>query len=455
MAAAYHKEADAPLRALYPYQQAWVHDNAKFKAGMFSRQSGKTMCTSLEVVKSVIEAEARGKKEDWLILSSGDRQAKEAMDVHIKPNLKAFETLYNDVDNTTDDHGSITYNAYEVVMPLGSRITAVPANPDTARGYSRNLVLDEFAFHRDSHKIWQAVFPIVSRPELKLRVISTPNGKGNKFYEIMAGEDNAWSRHVVDIYTAVEQGLPRDTTELYNAIGDDTTWQQEYELKWLDGNRAWITHDMISAAEVATLPNQTNAEARSACYIGVDVARRNDLSVIVVMEKRGDTLYLIDLIARQNLPFAELISLLDQVTDRYRPLRVAIDQTGMGEMFVETAERTIGGKTMVEGVLFTADRRLALATSLRRTFEDGTIRIPIDRKLRNDLHSMRAEQTATGMTRLVFDGDRSAGHADRFWATALAIAASQDAAIAYGGYAGRAWMDDAGEPPIRYMKGVH
>lgn len=194
------------------------------------------------------------------------------MDEHIVPNLKAFELLFTISEDITDDYGNIRYNAYEIVMPHGSRITAVPANPDTARGYSRNLVLDKFAFHRDSHKIWSAVFPIVSRPGLKMRVISTPNGKANKFYEIVTAEDKTWSRHTVDIYTAIEQGLDRDTEQLYDAAGDDATWQQEYELKWMDGNRAWITFDQINACEQETVD-----PGKGITFFGIDIAHRRDL----------------------------------------------------------------------------------------------------------------------------------------------------------------------------------
>lgn len=45
---------------------------------------------------------------------------------------------------------------------------------------------------------------------LKLRVISTPNGKGNKFYELMTGKDDGWSCHQTNIHQAVAQGLPRN-----------------------------------------------------------------------------------------------------------------------------------------------------------------------------------------------------------------------------------------------------
>jgi len=96
--------------------------------------------------------------------------------------------------------------ALEITLPGGSRITALPANPDTTRGFSANVLLDEFAFHADSRKIWQALFPVISAGH-KLRVISTPNGKGNKFYELMTDQALAaiWSRHIVAIHAAVAQ----------------------------------------------------------------------------------------------------------------------------------------------------------------------------------------------------------------------------------------------------------
>ena len=59
----------------------------------------------------------------------------------------------------------------------------LPANPDTARGYTGNIVLDEFAFHGDAHKIYAACFPIITRG-YSIEVISTPNGTAGKFYEI-------------------------------------------------------------------------------------------------------------------------------------------------------------------------------------------------------------------------------------------------------------------------------
>ena len=64
-------------------------------------------------------------------------------------------------------------------------------------------------------------------------MVSTLNGKGNKFYELMTGGDagEVWTRHVVDIHRAVAKGLPRDIDTLRAGLADADAWAQEYELK--------------------------------------------------------------------------------------------------------------------------------------------------------------------------------------------------------------------------------
>ena len=183
------------LVTLLPYQRRWFLDRSRFKIGMFARQTGKTFTTALEVVEDCLCAEAAKSRSRWVWLSSGERQAHEAMEEAIKPHCRTYGAVFEALEYVWEQR----YKAVEIVFPGGSRVTALPANPDTARGYSANVVLDEFATHKDSRKIWGALFPVVSRSDLKLRVISTPKGKGNKFYDLMTGQDRIWSRHVVDI----------------------------------------------------------------------------------------------------------------------------------------------------------------------------------------------------------------------------------------------------------------
>lgn len=411
-----------PAIPLHLYQRRWFLDRSRFKIGMFARQTGKTFTTTLEIVDDCFEREALGARERWVILSRGERQAREAMEEGVKKHARAYNLALQEMESHFRGADGTVYNVLEVTLPGGSRITALPANPDTARGFSANVFLDEFAFHQDSRAIWGALFPVISKPGLKLRITSTPNGKGNKFYDLMTAGDSVWSRHTVDIYQAVKDGLERDIEMLRAGINDDDLWAQEYELKWLDEASAWLPYELINAVEHdrAGLPEHYTG---GPCFVGVDIAARNDLFVIWVLEQVGDVLWTREIIARRRISFAEQDALLDEVFRKYRVIRCQMDQTGMGEKPVEDAKRR-HGSTRVQGVLFTAAAKLHLATVGKEAFEDRKIRIPLgDAELRADLHKLQKLTGPTGVPRFVADSD-SAGHADRTWAGFLAIDAA-------------------------------
>ncbi len=447
---------------LYPYQQRWLNDDSRFKVAMFARQTGKTFTTTLEIVLDCIAHEAKGERTRWVILSRGERQAKEAINEGVKRHLEAL----NVVAEILEVPFNTTINALEVTFKGGSKITALPANPDTARGFSANVFLDEFAFHKDSREIWKALFPVISAG-WKLRVVSTPNGKGNKFYELMtqhhasrsagqaqpshpsrsagqaqpshlsrsAGQDqpsikkDVWSRHTVDIYQAVSDGLPRDIDQLKSGLNDPDAWAQEFELQWLDEASAWLSYDLIDSVEhpLAGIPENYNGNP---CFVGIDIGIRNDLFVTWVIESVGDVLWTREIITLKRASFAEQDAAVDGVFKRYNVVHCCMDQTGLGEKPVEDTKRR-HGNTRVAGVIFTQASKLMLATEGKEAFEDKRIRIPQGNKsLREDLHKVKKTVGATGLPRFVAESD-SGGHADRTWACFLAVHAATGEVVEY------------------------
>jgi phage FluMu gp28-like protein len=412
----------ASLFELFAYQRRWLADKSRFKIAMVARQCGKTKYMAApEVVEDVLRHEAQGRKARWLILSGGERQALEAMEEGIKPWCTSYGAAVEALAYDFEGESGVSYKAHEVLFRHGSRITALPSNPDTARGFTANVVLDEFALHRDSRKIWAALFPVASRPDLKLRILSTPNGRDNKFYELVTAQDSLWSRHIVPIYAAVAQGLNRNIEELRTAVADEDIWAQEYELKWLDEASAWLPYELITACEDPQAGSPQEYQG-GFCYIGNDIAARNDLWVAWVLELVGDVLWTREVSVLRRATFAEQDATMAELMRRYRVARLSMDQTGMGEKPVEDARRRYPGR--VEGVLFTPQAKLAVATIGKAAFEDRRVRIPAgDLILRADLHKPKKVVGPTGMPRLVAESDL-AGHADRFWALMLAVAAA-------------------------------
>ena len=431
---------------LFPYQQRWLQDESRFKVATFARQIGKTFTTTLEIVRDALEKGAGGGRSSWVILSRGERQAKEAMEEGVKLHLAALGAAFDAVETDFKLSDGTTVRGSEVVLPgtVRNKITALPANPDTARGFSRNVFLDEFAFHRDDRAIWRALFPVVSAGYL-LRVVSTPNGRGNKFYELMHDPelDGIWSRHLVDIYEAVRDGLDRDIDELKSGFGDPVAWAQEFECQFVDSATAWLTYELIDAAEDAAA-GDPGRYTGGPCWVGMDIGARGDLTVIWVLEEVGDVLVARELIEMRAASFASQMAELDRLMSFYRVVEADLDQTGMGEMPVETARTRHGSR--VQGVIFTQTRKLDIATALRDRLEDRRLKLPRSPALRRDLHSVQRVTGPTGVPRLV--ADRSAdGHADRFWALALGAAAAQTPKEEFGYMSARGKPDEWRERP--------
>lgn len=399
-----------------PYQDKWVNDRSRFKIALKSRQTGFSFCGALEVVFDCYE-----RRTTWVLLSRGERQSKELMEkaaMHAQAMGVAITEFESDF---AIDKEKI--KLLEIHFPNGSKILGLPANPDTARGFSANVLLDEFAFHKDSRKIWAALYPTVTRGYM-FRIISTPNGKSNKFYDLWSAK-NKYSKHKTDIYEAVEQGLQADIEDLKESCEDDDTWEQEYCCEFIDEATAFITYDMITACESdqASMTLPENYDFKGELYGGVDIGRKKDLTVIWVIEKLGDVFYtrMVKIMEktrfRTQYDYMEL--LISSLRNKFR--RFCIDSTGLGMQLAEELQEKFS--TIVEPVTFTLASKEDMSVTIRRRFEDRQLRIPIDRKIREDIHSIKKITTSAGNIR--YDADRNeTGHADRYWALALAVHAA-------------------------------
>ncbi|MBI4479427.1 MAG: hypothetical protein HY651_05350 [Acidobacteria bacterium] len=446
----------SPVVPLYPYQRRWVEDTSRFKLAVKATQIGYSFAAALEAVLDCL-----ARRTLWIVLSRGERQSLEFMQ-KVLQHVEALRIAAGGLESSFFENTEVRELA--VKFPNGSRILGLPANPDTARGYTGNMILDEFAFHSQDREIWAAAFGRVSRGDLKLRVLSTPNGQRGKYFELAkecglhlqpaGGPLNApcalsgappspesrvpnpgiWSGHWCDVHSAVAQGCPIDVALLRQAIGDEQSWQQEYECVFLSERDNYIPLDLIVTCEdvraTATLPSgwDDRADGRE-FYFGYDVARVGDLSVLAVVEKLGDVQWTRGLIEMRNMKFSDQENILSGIIPRC--LRGAVDATGLGSEMAERLAAKFPGK--VEPVSFTAPRKQEMAVRMRRHFEERTLRVPEYGALRRDLNAVKRIVTSAGNIR--FDAERTeAGHADRFWALALALHAAGHAprAVAMG-----------------------
>jgi phage FluMu gp28-like protein len=198
---------------------------------------------------------------------------------------------------------------------------------------------------------------------------------------------------------------------------DEDGWRQEFLCEFLDEVSAFLTHEMIASCEDPLAGNADRLIVGGPIYVGVDIGRRHDLTVIWELEIAGDVGWTRRVTRLKNTPFRAQVEFLRSVLRHPRVVRSSIDETGIGMQLAENMKADFPGK--VEPVTFSIATKAPMAEALKTDFEDRTLRIPIDGDIRTSLHSVKRVATTGGNFR--YDAERNeAGHADEFWALALA-----------------------------------
>ena len=423
------------MRTLLPYQDAWVADAAPLAVIEKSRRIGISWAEAYHAVMHAGEGRgdiyyqsyARDMTRGFI-----DDCAGWAADLGIAASA-AGEVLI------ADDARDI--QAFRIALASGRQILAMTSSPRGFRSKGRPgdvAIIDEAAFVDNLDEVMKAALAFNTWGG-RVRIISTHNGEGNPFNTLIRDireRRQPGALYRVTLRNALDQGLYGRIASLTGQPATahaQAAWEAALRAQYgrhaaeeLDcvpaaGGGAWITWELIRAASKDERAGRPEHRGAGPCYIGIDVARRRDLWVAAVLEDAGGTLWLREMAVLENARFSEQYATVARLVRAHRPLRILVDQTGMGEAVVEHLQDDHGALT-VEGVLLTAPRKLDVAGALREAFEDRRIRIPADPALWDDLHSVRAEPTLTGAPRLIAERKNSDGHADRFWAMALAAA---------------------------------
>ncbi len=404
-----------PFLNLLPYQKEDVESQARFRWSCWSRQSGKSFTKSLRRILRGIQ-----RRRNQIFLSASERQSRELMQ-KARMHCQTLQMATRQCNSRFFEGTSL--RQLEFVLPNGVRIIGLPANPQTMRGFTGDVFLDEFAMHSDDRAIWASIFPTLLRGNGELDIASTPKGKRNMFYDLSLNE--RFERSTVTLYDAVDQGLEVDPADIRSSMADEELFRQEFLCEFLDEATALLTYDQIAACEDASLDKDASIDGLSAdgdLTVGIDVGRKHDLTVIWILERQGETLVTRAVLERRNQPFREQYELICNVLSLPAVRRCCIDAGGIGMQLAEAAVEDFG-RHRVEAVTFTNTIKNQLSAHLRIAVEDRRIRIPVDQAIRNDWHALERSITERGLVR--FDAARStSGHADRFWAAALAVRAA-------------------------------
>lgn len=424
-----------PRSLLLEYQFASFHDRSRFKASLQSRQTGKDFVMQGEAVE---DCNARAGTK-WMFAAPSERQSLGSLEQG-KIWAEAFDLMIENYEIQREGGSNTLLKSADITFSNGSVMSAVPGRPDTVRGASANVGLTEFDFFEQPAETWRAILPSITNPlrggEKRVRIVTTPNGKGGAMHKIWTKEPSAklaWSKHLVTIYHAVLMGLPVDIEQLREALDDPEGFAQECECEFLDSSNVLLPYDVIALAESAEAhefcdPFFWNVRTGAPVVLGIDFGRVNDPTVCWALERVGDVLTTREVLRERGISTPDQFTMLEKRIERAN--RVCFDYTGPGIGLGDLMVRRFGewapekhkfGK--IELCTFTAGFKREIFPKLRQAFAPPTkLRVPISVDIREDLHAMK-QIVRNG--EYSYSAPRTAeGHSDRCTALALALRAA-------------------------------
>jgi phage FluMu gp28-like protein len=403
------------------YQEKLLRDKSQFILARWSRQSGKSLAMAVAVLFNALTK----KGFRAAIVGPSKRQSLKMIDKI----SRLLSRLGGDVLEGPPRKGRLVFRN-------GSVVEALPNNPDTIRGETLNaVVLDEFAYIEHDKELYDAIIFALSTTNGSFYGTSTPGSRDTLFFA-MATDDNQFadfSRHHVSYKDALKPNGPIDPEFLEKIRRqyqtDPGRWKREMEADFADDEDAYLPFALIESCVTDGPENFTRDDVTvgqlkrtGKFFVGTDLAPKIDLSAVAVVEKIGRDVYLIHETAfPAGTAFSVVTGYLNLLNQCLKTVsRIYIDETGVGEFFVQDAYKS--GLKNAQGVFLSLPMKQQIMDYFKRMMQDGHLHFRHDSELIKEMSSERFELSKTG--RLLFS-HISGTHDDRLWAFALAVYASR------------------------------
>ena len=425
---------DEPL-VLEPYQISFLQNRSRFRWVTKSRQVGFSFVFALEALARCHLRE----KHTAVFVSYNLDDAKEkiliARQIHEELPLAYQKRLV--VDSKTE-------LAFESNGP-GKRLSRILSNPSKApRGKKGDVYLDELAHYVNDREVYRGSTALILRSHGQLSGCSTPLGRRGIFWEIATEELRKYPHHkrqevpwwlcrffCTDVRRAASEALHLPTEERVARFGRQTIveqldslpledFQQEFECRFVDQSYSFYPYDLIlpcTSDDVRLADDFTDIpEPEGRIVAGFDVGRTRDRSELAVFEETSGRFTCRLLRSYNQVPFSEQEADLRRLLERLPVARLSIDKSGIGMNLAENLARDY---PQVVPEAFSNEAKERWATDFKILLQRKDVSLPRERELVSQIHSIKRRVLPSG--KVSFDAERTArGHADRFWAIALA-----------------------------------
>jgi phage FluMu gp28-like protein len=421
---------------LEPYQVAFLENRSRFRWITKSRQVGFSFLMALEALARCHLRDSHTTVFVSYALDDAKEKVLVARQVFEELPLAYQKKLV--VDSKTE----LAFESNSGHRRL-SRILSVPSK--APRGKKGDIVLDELAHYVNDREVYRGSTALILRSSGQLSGCSTPLGRRGIFWEIATEELRKYPHHsrqevpwwlcrffcndparaaveAPDLPTeerVARFGLPTIQEQFDSLALDD--FQQELECRFVDESYSFYPYELIlpcTSDEVTLVDDPTDLTApKGRLVAGFDVGRTRDRSELAVFEEVSGRFTCRLLRSYVEAPFAEQEADLRRLLEIAPIARLSIDKSGIGMNLAENLARDF---PQVVGEVFTNDTKERWATDFKILLQRREVALPRERGLVAQIHSIKKRVLGSG--KVAFDAERTAkgGHADQFWAVALA-----------------------------------
>ncbi len=362
---------------------------------------GKTVCAAHEALAAAMEPKKRS--IGWVVAPTYDLADRVFREIEIA----AMSHL---------KHRVISMKSHErrlVIRNMAGGVSEVRAksadNPVSLLGEGLDwLVVDEAARLKPS--IWESHLSqrLIDKQGWAL-LISTPLGKGY-FWSLFRrgqGADAAFESWNQPSWR--NPILPKAAIEEERARLPERVFAQEYGAEFVEGAGAVFRNVREAATGELSPP-----VAGESYYAGVDLAKVADYTVIVIMNRRGEVVF-VDRF--HKIDWGQQVDRIRGAARRYNHASMLVDSTGVGEPIYEDLVRA---GCNVQPYKLTASSKASLIDALALRFERRDIVIPRPAVWPEGVAELEAFEYSTTATGHVKTGAPSGTHDDTVIALALA-----------------------------------
>jgi phage FluMu gp28-like protein len=396
----------------FPYQEKFLRDQSKLIAACCGRQVGKTTLAAIKAIQySLANNSVR-----TLIVSAGLRQS-----------MILFGKI---LDLTADAVPAKVLTSYKsrtkIRFANGSEIVALPCGRDGSRlrGFTADMAILDEANFIPGVVIDSVVRPtMITRPDARLIMISTPWTRDHPFYEALSKPQLGFTTYTWP--SAMNPMITKEELELQRRTIGDFAFNREYNAVFMDDQFSFLPSPLVLSCtddEYALNGDPLQGEKYPGQYlIGIDFGKHADHSAIAILEKTNDDLRLIYLNEFPlETPYTAVIGMVRRLNEAYHFAAGCLDKTGVGEGPFEEIRGFMRG---VEGLTLTAQAKEDVMGRLKLTMEHGKLTLPRDEsRLLVQITSQRCEPTKSGTLKF---SHPVGTHDDQLWSLALATYASQ------------------------------